>query len=31
MSIANGELAIGLENSRKWYDRADLDVLCQEL
>ncbi|WP_255387549.1 hypothetical protein [Listeria sp. ILCC792] len=30
-AIINGELGIGLENSQKWYDKADLTVFCKEL
>ena len=30
-SIINGELGIGLKNSQKWYDKADMDVFFKEL
>ncbi|WP_240189983.1 hypothetical protein [Bacillus sp. P14.5] len=30
-SIVTGDAGIGLKNSQKWYDEADLDVFCKEL
>ncbi|MBF2477013.1 hypothetical protein IA829_13895 [Listeria seeligeri] len=30
-AIVNGDLAISLPNSQKWYDKADMNVFCKEL
>lgn len=30
-SIVNGDVGIGLDNSQKWYDSADLNVFLKEL
>ncbi|MGD7043212.1 hypothetical protein [Jeotgalibacillus proteolyticus] len=29
--IVNGDVGIGLPNSQEWYDKADLDIFCEEL
>lgn len=30
-SIETGKLALPIENSQKWYDKADMDIFCKEL
>ena len=30
-AIINGDLGIDLENSQEWYDKADMNIFCQEL
>lgn len=29
--ILNGEYLLGIKNSQKWYDEADLTIFCKEL
>ncbi|BAC15324.1 hypothetical protein [Oceanobacillus iheyensis HTE831] len=29
--LVNGEYGIGLYNSQKWYDQADMNLFCKEL